>query len=67
MIELDGDGTMRAERQCEDIMQCWGRVVANLLAAPSDILVFNDAGFIEVFFVESGLVLTVFLPGVEPA
>lgn len=66
VIELDGDGTMRAERQCEDIMQCWGRVVANLLAAPSDILVFNDAGFIEVFFVESGLVLTVFLPGDKP-
>lgn len=67
VIELDGDGTMRAERQCEDVAQCWGRIVENLLAAPSDILIFNDAGLIEVFFIETGLVLTVFLPGGGPA
>lgn len=66
VIELDGDGTMCAERQCEDMAQCWSRAVDHLLAVPSDVLVFNDSGFVEVFFIETGLVLTAFLPGHKP-
>ncbi len=62
-VTIDAAGGLVAERQATDDALAWRTEHAAFLDAPSDISIFNDRGLIEIFFVDAGKALTVFVPG----